>query len=122
METTLNTNVPVIPVRNQGSPQVPGSAASAPALPLPRAEPTSVDLDVKLAEAQARREQAVRQAANSYVISDQRFTIYKDLSGQFITRFTSLRDGQVTYIPEPDVLSWLRQSGTQVNPTLSLDV
>ena len=88
-------------------------------MPKPEAH---VDITEKLQQAQARREQAVRQAANTFVISDQRFTIYKDLSGQFVTRFTSLRDGKVTYIPEPDVLSWLNQSGKNEGPTLSLEV
>jgi len=48
----------------------------------------------------------VERAARSldiYVVSDQKFTIYKDAAGQYITRFTSLRDGSVTYIPEPEL-------------------
>lgn len=101
--------------------QVPGPKASTEQVPsLPTSSP--VEVEAKLQQAQAIREQAVRHAANTYVISDQRFTIYKDLSGQFITRFTSLRDGRVTYIPEPDVLSWLNQSGKNATPTLTLDV
>lgn len=40
-----------------------------------------------------------------FAVSDNRFTIFKDAkSGQYITRFTSLRDGAVTYVPEPQIL------------------
>jgi hypothetical protein len=44
-------------------------------------------------------------SANVFVVRDNRFTIFKDAkSGQYITRFTSLRDGAVTYVPEPQIL------------------
>ncbi len=39
-----------------------------------------------------------------YPVNDKSFTIFKDSSGQYITRYTSLRDGRVTYIPEPQML------------------
>lgn len=56
-------------------------------------------------EAQAARFAAVRAAAqlvasNPYPVSDQRFTIYKDVAGDYVTRFTSLVDGSVKYYPE----------------------
>ncbi len=44
-----------------------------------------------------------QQIADVYVVSDRTFTIFKDVSGQYVTRFTSLRDGKVTYIPEPNL-------------------
>ena len=120
METTLHTNVPVIPVKHQE--RVPAQPVhTAPSYPLPKAD-SGTDISLKIKQAEARREQALQQAANTFAISDQRFTIYKDISGQFITRFTSLRDGRVTYIPEPDVLSWLNQTGKGATPTLSLEV
>lgn len=55
------------------------------------------------------RFQAVKQAAEQalrvdpYAVSDVRFTIYKALAGNesiYFTRFTSLRDGKVTVVPE----------------------
>jgi hypothetical protein len=49
-------------------------------------------------------------------VSDQKFTIYKDAAGQYITRFTSLRDGSVTYIPEPELF---RSAG---NPASLLEI
>ena len=62
------------------------------------------------------RYQQVKAAAESYfkdvyAVSDMRFTIYKDSSGQYITRYTSLRDGKVTYIPEPALLQSQRARG-----------
>ena len=59
--------------------------------------------------AEQRRYEKVLQASQSlfkdvYVVSDKSFSIFKDSSGQYITRYTSLRDGRVTYIPEPQLL------------------
>lgn len=69
---------------------------------------------VDLAVAEQKRIAHVQRAAESYfkdvyAVSDTRFTIYKDSSGQYITRYTSLRDGRVTYIPEPDMLQYLER-------------
>ncbi len=62
-------------------------------------------------------QQASQDAANIYVVSDQRFTIFKDATGQYITRFTSLRDGKVTYIPEPQLL---KSAGSYAGATLNI--
>lgn len=63
------------------------------------------DFDEHFAEQQ--RFQAVQrlsqQMVDPFVVSDRTFTIFKDATGQYITRFTSLRDGKVTYIPEPNL-------------------
>ncbi|MFZ4124552.1 MAG: hypothetical protein ACOYJ2_00580 [Rickettsiales bacterium] len=63
----------------------------------------------EVASAEVRRFEQVKRAAESffkdvYAVNDHTFSIYKDGSGQYITRFTSLRDGRVTYIPEPQLL------------------
>lgn len=47
--------------------------------------------------------QAASTFKNIYAVSDITFSIFKDTSGQFVTRFTSLKDGSITYIPEPDI-------------------
>lgn len=121
METSISSNVPVVSFKSHGGALIPGRAAAIETtVPLPRRQASTAEIDYSVNNADARREQAIRQAANTFVLSDQRFTIYKDLSGQFVTRFTSLRDGRVTYIPEPDVLSWLNQGGG--NSALSLEV
>ena len=39
-------------------------------------------------------------AGNNYAVSDKSFTIFKNVDGQYVTRYTSLRDGKVTYVPE----------------------
>jgi hypothetical protein len=89
-------------------------------IPQPSADVAgAVDLqtaDQKRLEALQR---AAREAANnSYVISDRTFTIFKDSTGQYITRFTSLRDGRVTYIPEPELL----KSSNQTTAVSLLDI
>ncbi len=58
-----------------------------------------------------------QQVADIYVVSDRTFTIFKDVSGQYVTRFTSLRDGKVTYIPEPNLF---RLGGE--NETMSVNI
>lgn len=61
-----------------------------------------------------RYEQVVMAAKNFfkdvYAVSDTEFTIFKDSSGQYITRYTSLRDGRVTYIPEQKLLQFFENS------------
>lgn len=74
-------------------------------------EPKTTGVDnIDLNVTEQRRAEAVQRAAESFfsdffAVSDTTFSIYKDTSGQYITRFTSLRDGRVTYIPEPDLLA-----------------
>lgn len=42
----------------------------------------------------------------SYPLGDSRFTIFKDAkSGQYIVKYTSLKDGSVRQIPEPELLT-----------------
>jgi ABC-type Zn2+ transport system substrate-binding protein/surface adhesin len=54
----------------------------------------------------ARVEQASRKVVSEFFpINDMRFTIFKDGSGQYITRFTNLKDGSVTFYPEPNLLA-----------------
>lgn len=60
-----------------------------------------------------RRSEAMRQALSAvlpkffYPVTDVRFTIYKDSSGQYITKFTNIVSGEVSQIPEPDLLNML---------------
>lgn len=58
---------------------------------------------------------AVEQAKDLFVVRDSTFTIFKDASGQYITRFTSLRDGSVTYFPEPELLKRLQNAGVDIS-------
>lgn len=64
------------------------------------------------APSEEQRQKSIEEAAQAivndiYAVSDTKFTIFKDASGQYITRITSLRDGKVTYIPEPEVLQYM---------------
>lgn len=85
------------------------SDSTVPALPKPTSSPIlpqpNTEATFDPAQMEKRRYEAVKQAAqDTYILGDQRFTIFKDSTGQYITRFTSLRDGRVTYIPEPQLL------------------
>jgi hypothetical protein len=40
------------------------------------------------------------------------FSIFKDVNGQFITRFTNKTTGAVTYVPEPNVLNFAETSAS----------
>ena len=96
----------------------------APVLPAP-SDPTQSDQsnnDPTPADIQAadqKRLQAVQKAAqdvaNLYVVSDKKFTIFKDATGQYITRFTSLRDGTVTYVPAPQLF---KLSSASIAPSI----
>lgn len=63
---------------------------------------------------EARRLEQVQRAAENvfrdvYAVSDSKFSIFKDSTGQYITRITSLRDGKVIYIPEPQMLQYMER-------------
>jgi len=61
-------------------------------------------------------------AADDYPISDVRFTIYKETTDNgdfvFVTLFTSLRDGKVTVVPEPKILSGVGKKSGVILETL----
>jgi len=85
-----------------GAPKV-SEKASVPAQPAvaPKAPPAEIKLPQTGDEV---RYEEVKMAAdavkNLYAVSDTRFTIFKDLAGDYVTRFRSLRDGTVKYYPE----------------------
>ena len=59
-------------------------------------------------------------AGDPYPISDKSFTIFKDATGQYITRYTSLRDGRVTYVPEPKLLQQFESDQTRLKAAVQL--
>ena len=83
--------------------------SSQPALPVPGADAADLapkqdtTFDPQAAEQarQATVQRISQQIANDFILGDQTFSLFKDSTGQYITRFTNLRDGKVTYIPEP---------------------
>ena len=88
--------------RSADTPVVKKDTVPAPAVP----DPATAVPDVE-----AQRVQKLQQAARQffddvYAVSDTTFSIFKDATGQYVTRFTSLRDGRVTYIPEPKIIEY----------------
>lgn len=106
MEINLTGGIRIpqsLPGAGSGS-QVPAVRKSE-SVSIPQAAVDTVDIP----STEQRRFEQVKKAAQSffkdvYAVNDHTFTIYKDGTGQYITRFTSLRDGRVTYIPEPEML------------------
>ena len=112
---SIGTTTPIVlpalptpaPATQAAPPTDPSIDTIIPAQPAPsQSDNAQANIDIHAAE--AKRLEAVQRAAtsiaNSYVVSDKTFSIFKDATGQYITRFTSLRDGKVTYIPEPELL------------------
>ena len=96
------------------TPVAPTPCSAAPVAPAQSA-PASEPAPVLSASAPARSEQvehAASRFSDFFAVSATSFSIYKDSSGQFITRFTNLKDGSVTYIPEPQML----QMGNPIPP------
>jgi len=115
-----------VPVPNLPAPSV-SSSGQTPAVsqPDPNAgAPAPVQVDYNAQAAEQSRAAALRKAseqvANLYVLGDQQFTIFKDTTGQYITRYTSLKDGKVTYIPEPSVFKLGGSSGSDTAPVLNI--
>lgn len=82
--------------------------------PVKVASVEKVEIDVKSADEKrlAAIKDSLRQAfKNVYAVSDKTVTIYKDMSGQYITRYKDLRSGTMTYIPEPEILKNINSGG-----------
>lgn len=94
-------------------------AASA---PKPVAEQVAYDASASDKTRYENMERASQMFKDVFVVSDMKFSIYKDFTGQFVTRFTNLRDGSVSYIPEPDMMQYLEQRGKARKALLKIDV
>jgi len=93
----------------------------------PQSGPAAPDVEIPAQSVEQRRFEQVVKAAkayfkNVYAVSDMRFTIFKDTSGQYITRYTSLRDGKVTYIPEPAMLQYMEHKSSARDSLVQLSV
>jgi hypothetical protein len=91
---------PVIPVAN---PAPVAQKPEAPFVPIGGGGESSYDAESSEMQRLQKVQRLSQQISDIFVVSDRTFTIFKDVSGQYITRFTSLRDGKVTYIPEPNL-------------------
>lgn len=119
MSITLQAglNAQTLPGARSADTPVVRSTEPAPPSTLPGArQPEDANAEVNAFE--QRRLDRITEAAqqffnDNYAVSDTTFTIFKDKSGQYITRYTSLRDGRVTYFPEPQLLKRLEISQPQ---------
>lgn len=103
-----NTIAPAVVSQQQGPavradiplprPAAPFATPPAPA-PAPAAT-TAPELPALGPSREERVAAALESIRNSFAVSDSRFTIFRDITGDFITRITSLRDGSVTTVPE----------------------
>lgn len=103
----LGTIKPVVstPLPVRSAPAAPNpSTASVPMPTIKGGGESLVGFDSQVAE--ARRLEALRNAAQSapQPLGNQTFTMFKDVTGQYITRFRDINSGKVTYIPEPQLL------------------
>lgn len=82
-----------------------------PVLPAPSQAPAidvlgNSDAGFSAQGAEDLRMEKLRQAAHNapQPLGNQAFTMFKDATGQVITRFRDINSGKVTYIPEPNLL------------------
>jgi hypothetical protein len=80
--------------------------------------------DSSVAQSANLQEQAVQQAltAFNYPLGNKEFSIFKDVTGQYITRYVSLQDGSVTYVPAPTLVKQTQLANVTQNPLVALDV
>lgn len=84
-------------------------------LEAPKSEKQENRKDPEQARFEAIKDAARQQIANTFAVSDSRFTIYKQLQGVdlvYVTRFTSLRDGSITVIPEQELMRNFSSGGS----------
>jgi hypothetical protein len=58
---------------------------------------------------------------NLYAVSDRSFTIFKGANGTFYTQFRDLKSGEVTTIPEPEMLQFQARIRSVAAAGLSLE-
>ena len=80
--------------------------------------PDKPTLEMQVSQAKDAGYEAVKQAAealkSTFVVSDVRFTIFKDIAGDYVTRFTSLRDGSVKYFPQKSLFETVKIRNAQI--------
>lgn len=95
--------------------ELPPPVASSVPQPV-QVQPTQVS-DQAIAEGISRRTEALKESISAALprffspVSEVRFTIYKDTSGQYITKFTNISSGATSQVPEPELLSMIAGNG-----------
>ncbi len=102
------------------TPPAPGAGSDTPAQASPPSQvqapdaKTVADTQTATDQTGSGRKAVVQRVAeqmfkDSFPVSDVKFTIYKDPGGQYVTRFTSLKDGKVTYYPEQTMFAYFQR-------------
>ncbi len=107
---TQNTSLGLPSVPNKGS-DFPAQKSNVDNVPVKIPAVEKVDIKAAEEKRMGAIKEAIQRSKDLFAISDTSFTIFKDAKGQFITRFTSLRDGSVTYFPEPQLVKRLEEAG-----------
>lgn len=102
--------------------RAPEQQQEAKAQRIPETAPTDDRANLINRDPDEARFEAVREAArnyvqNTFVVSDSRFTIYKQFQENqyiYVTRVTSLRDGKVTVIPESAMMTSLSSGSGRI--------
>ncbi len=105
----------------------PAASSVTQAVQADQAAAATPDADNSSASSEDSHEAAVRAALsfkNTYALGDQQFSIFKDATGKYITRYVSLRDGKVTYLPAPTFVrpSQSGSSGVSASPRIAISV
>jgi hypothetical protein len=109
MDVSNNIRVPLVGTFSGGG----GGADIKPQVKLPVPQSTEAAPKVKAPEtAEKALYEEVKRTAESvkslFVVSDVRFTIFKDVAGDYVTRFTSLKDGSVKYFPQKSLYEMMQ--------------
>ena len=90
-------------VKPQVKPPVPQDTEAVPQVKAPESAEKAHYEEIK---------RAAESIQSTFAVSDVRFTIFKDVAGDYVTRFTSLRDGSVKYFPQKSLyqLMQIRQA------------
>ena len=118
----LGSLKPVVsqPATVRPAPVLPSSSANA-SLPSIQLGEGSALMGLDADAAEQRRIDLLANAARSapQPLGSQVFTMFKDATGQYITRFRDTNTGKVVYIPEPKLL---RMSGNSGSSALNIKV
>lgn len=104
MDNIIRGVSPSVITRPEAQPQVTFKVNPVPQVTQP--EPVEKTVDAEAARVQEITRAASQYQPDPYVVSDRTFTIFKDASGQYVVRYRSLRDGTITYVPEPAILPY----------------
>lgn len=104
MDNIIRGVSPAVISKPEVQPQVMPRPNTVPQMSPP--EPVKKPVDAEAVRVQEITRAASQYQADPYVVSDRTFTIYKDATGQYVVRYRSLRDGTITYVPEPAILPY----------------